>query len=73
MNVYTAHLDYLNDAYYNVRGYDGSTWKEVTPPATVEEQLRLNDLSWRDDAIKVFLNEARHDIPHTMPMCQARR
>ena len=62
VNVYTAHLDYLNDAYYNVRGYDGSTWKEVTPPATVEELLRLNDLSWRDDAIKVFLNEARHDI-----------
>lgn len=30
--------------------------------ATVEELLRLNDLSWRDDAIKVFLNEARHDI-----------
>ncbi len=26
--VYTAHLDYLNDAYYNVRGYDGSTWKK---------------------------------------------
>lgn len=25
VNVYTAHLDYLNDAYYNVRGYDGST------------------------------------------------
>lgn len=62
VNVYTAHLDYLNDAYYNVRGYDGSTWKEVTPPATVEELLRLNDLSWRDDAIRVFLNEARHDI-----------
>lgn len=73
VNVYTAHLDYLNDAYNNVRGYDGSTWKEVTPPATVEELLRLNDLSWRDDAIKVFLNEARHGIPHTMPMCQARR
>ncbi len=62
VNVYTAHLDYLNDAYYNVRGYDGSTWKEVDPPATVEELLALSDLSWRDDAIRVFLNEARHDI-----------
>lgn len=62
VNVYTAHLDYLNDAYYNVRGYDGSTWKEVNPPTTVEELLALSDLSWRDDATRVFLNEARHDI-----------
>lgn len=60
--VYTAHLDYLDDAYYNVRGYDGNTWKEVAPPKTVSELLTLSDLSWRDDAIKVFLNEARHDI-----------
>lgn len=26
--VYTAHLDYRNCAYYNVRGYDGSTWDD---------------------------------------------
>ena len=25
--VYTSHLDYLDCAYYNVRGYDCSTWK----------------------------------------------
>ena len=30
--VYTAHLDYLDDAYYNVRGYDGSTWKAIPRP-----------------------------------------
>ena len=35
--VYTAHLDYLNDAYYNVRGYDGSTWEEIPVPQTVLE------------------------------------
>lgn len=62
INVYTAHLDYLNDAYYNVRGYDGSTWKEVEQPKDVAELLRLSDLSWRDDATRIFLNEARHDI-----------
>lgn len=28
--VYTSHLDYLDCAYYNARGYDGSTWKENT-------------------------------------------
>lgn len=59
--VYTAHLDYQDDAYYNVRGYDGSTWKETERPKDVKELLRLNDASWRDDAIRIFLNEARHD------------
>lgn len=41
--VYTAHLDYLNDAYYNVRGYDGSTWEEIPVPQTVLEVLKVND------------------------------
>jgi len=60
--VYTAHLDYLNDAYYNVRGYDGSTWKEIPIPQTVREVLEVNDASLRDDAIRDFITAARHDI-----------
>lgn len=60
--VYTAHLDYLNDAYYNVRGYDGSTWKEIPVPQTVREVLEVNDTSLRDDAIRCFLDEARKDV-----------
>ena len=60
--VYTGHLDYLDCAYYNVRGYDGYTWKETSPPKSVEELLKLNNLSWRNDQIQVFLNEARYDI-----------
>lgn len=60
--VYTAHLDYLNDAYYNVRGYDGSTWKEIPIPQTVLEVLQVNDASLRDDAIRCFLAEAKKDI-----------
>ena len=60
--VYTAHLDYLDDAYYNVRGYDGSTWKEIPIPQTVCEVLEVNDRSLRDDAIRSFLAEAREDI-----------
>ena len=60
--VYTAHLDYLNDAYYNVRGYDGSTWKEIPIPQTVREVLEVNDASLRDDAIKDFIAAARKDI-----------
>ncbi len=60
--VYTGHLDYLNDAYYNVLGYDGSTFKEVERPKSVAELLKMNDLSWRDDAIRIFINEAKHDL-----------
>lgn len=60
--VYTAHLDYLNDAYYNVRGYDGSTWKEIPIPQTVREVLEVNDASLRDDAIRDFIAAAQQDI-----------
>ena len=57
--VYTAHLDYLSDAYYNVRGYDGSTWKEIPIPETVQEVLAVNDASLRDDAIRNFVAAAK--------------
>lgn len=60
--VYTAHLDYLSDAYYNVRGYDGSTWKEIPIPETVQEILAINDASQRDDAIREFVKAAKKDI-----------
>ncbi len=59
--VYTAHLDYLDDAYYNVRGYDGSTWEEIPVPETVEEVLERNVRSQRDDAIACFLRQAEKD------------
>lgn len=60
--VYTAHLDYLDDAYYNVRGYDGSTWEEIPVPETVLQVLQVNDASQRDDAIRRFISEARKDL-----------
>lgn len=60
--VYTAHLDYLSDAYYNVRGYDGSTWKEIPKPETIHEVLTVNDASFRDDAIREFVRFSRKDI-----------
>lgn len=60
--VYTAHLDYLDCAYYNVRGYDGSTWKEIEKPETVEEVLKRNTDSQRDDAVRLFIEQARKDM-----------
>ena len=60
--VYSAHLDYLDDAYYNIRGIDGSTWKPCPVPSSVGEVLERNDRSWRDEAIGCFLNAARRDM-----------
>ena len=59
--VYTAHLDYRHCAYYNVRGYDGTTWKEIPVPGTVGEVLAYNDASVRDDAIREFIKMAKED------------
>ena len=53
--VYTAHLDYLKDAYYNVRGYHGSTWAEIPKPESIAEVLAFNDASLRDDAINILI------------------
>ena len=60
--VYTAHLDYRHCAYYNVRGYDGTNWKEIAKPITVAEVLAYNDASMRDDAIRKFIACAKQDI-----------
>lgn len=60
--IYTAHLDYLNCAYYNARGYDGSTWKEIPLPTSSEDILKVNTDSYRDDAIRAFITQAKKDI-----------
>lgn len=60
--VYTAHLDYLSCAYYNVLGYDGSTWEKIPITNSVDEILRINEASLRDDAIRAFIGEAAKDL-----------
>ena len=59
--VYTSHLDYLNDTYYEVRGAEGNSWHKMEPLTDVNEILRRNALSMRDEAIANFLDEARND------------
>lgn len=59
--VYTAHLDYRNCAYYDVRGYNGNTWEKEEPVTEPDSILHLNRLSVRDDAIRCFLKEAEKD------------
>ena len=61
--VYTAHLDYLNDTYYEVRGYDGNNWHKMDAPLTdVPTILERNNLSLRDDAIRAFIKDAQKEI-----------
>lgn len=63
MAVYTAHLDYLDDTYYEVRGYDGRTWQRRDGPLTdVAEILRRNALSRREAAVDSFLVDAREQL-----------
>lgn len=59
--VYTAHLDYLDCAYYNARGYDGSSWRVCPIPRTEEEVLARNALSHREEALHALLPYIQQD------------
>ncbi len=57
--VYTAHLDYKNEAYLLPRGYDGVTFQKMDAPVVdVNEIFAMNLASKRDDAIKAFIEDA---------------
>lgn len=58
---YSAHLDYKNCAYYEPRGYDGSTWAPIIPVRNLKKIKEVNLASKRDDAIKEFLKVAKQD------------
>ena len=61
--VYTAHLDYLNCAYYDVKGTDGQDWHRLETPLTeVDKILEKNTASQRDDAIRLFLEDAQGEV-----------
>ncbi|MDL2215097.1 endonuclease/exonuclease/phosphatase family protein [Dysgonomonas sp. OttesenSCG-928-M03] len=59
--LYTTHLDYLNCTYYDVKGYDGSTWKKRPPMIDVDSILANNTLSLRDDGMQAIIEKAKED------------
>lgn len=59
--LYTAHLDYLNCTYYDIKGYNGSTWAKRPPMTDMDSILTDNTASRRDDAIQAFIREAEND------------
>lgn len=57
--VYTAHLDYTHYECYMPRGYSGTTWKKIDAPITdTDSVMAANDLSHRDEAIRVIIDDA---------------
>lgn len=59
--VYTAHLDYLHDSYYEARGYDGSSFQPITVVSDPDILIAHGNLSMRDEAIAAFLRQAEKD------------
>ena len=58
---YTAHLDYLNCTYYDIKGYSGTTWKKRPPMTDMDSIMADNVYSKRDDAIRNFIEESAKD------------
>lgn len=57
--VYTGHLDYTHYECYMPRGYSGTTWKKIDAPVTdTDSVMAANDLSHRDEAIRVVIDDA---------------
>lgn len=60
--IYTAHLDYKNEAYLLPRGYDGVTFTKMDAPITdLKEIEKMNLASKRDDAIIAFIEDAKQE------------
>jgi endonuclease/exonuclease/phosphatase family metal-dependent hydrolase len=59
---YSAHLDYLNCAYYAVCEYDPNNWSKLNAPLTDTTELRrINLASKRDEAIRTFIADAQRE------------
>lgn len=59
--VYTAHLDYLNDSYYEARGYDGCNFRPIVPVNDPDSLIAHGNRSMRDEAVRAFLQQAEAD------------
>lgn len=63
LTLYSAHLDYTHYECYLPRGYSGTTWKKLDTPVTnVQYILEANRLSYRDEAIAAFVEDANTEI-----------
>ncbi len=59
--LYTAHLDYRNCTYYDVKGYSGYTWEKRPPMTDIDSIMMDNVKSKRDNGAMAFLKYAKED------------
>ncbi|MCT4590413.1 MAG: endonuclease/exonuclease/phosphatase family protein [Carboxylicivirga sp.] len=60
---YSAHLDYLNCAYYSIREYDANNWSKLEAPLLDKDEIRrINLASERDDAIRAFFTDTKKEL-----------
>lgn len=59
--LYTAHFDYQNCTYYDVKGYDGSSWKSRPPMVDMDSIMMNNVKSKRDNGAMALLKDAKED------------
>ena len=60
---YSCHLDYRHYECYLPRGYSGTTWEKIAVPVTDEDSvLKANRLSFRDESIRTFIQDAQTEI-----------
>lgn len=63
VTFYSCHLDYTHYECYMPRGYNGTTWKKMDAPVTdPEEILAANRISYRDESIAAFIEDAKAEI-----------
>jgi Exonuclease III len=57
--LYSAHLDYQHYGAYLPRGYDGQSWKKMSAPVTIPDDiLSFNNKSKRKEQIRALINDA---------------
>ncbi|MDR3246530.1 MAG: metallophosphoesterase [Prevotellaceae bacterium] len=60
--LYSTHLDHKHYAPYLPRGYGALTWQKIDAPVTdADSILAANRVSFRDEAIRGFLTDAKQE------------
>lgn len=63
VTFYSCHLDYRHYECYMPRGYDGTSWTKMDAPVTDPEMiLAANRISYRDESIMAFVEDASAEI-----------
>lgn len=60
--LYSIHLDWTHLPYYNIKGFDGVTYKKIEPWTNVDDILAENKKSRRVKEIQAIINDSREEI-----------